>query len=109
MATADTKMSEELLGQVRSRDIHGIKKSLNNGAEFALMIAAESDEYYSVAKLLLEKKADVNLIGTKGKSALMVAFENGCFKIAQLLLSKEAQVNFRDESQRTVLMLVWQW
>ena len=34
-----------------------------------------------MAKLLLKKKADVNLIGAEGKSALMVACENGSLKI----------------------------
>ena len=114
MATSDYKISDKLLQQVRSRDIRGIKKSLRNRAdinalspngEFALKIAAESDEYYSVAKLLLKKKANVNSTDTKGKSALMVACENGCFEVTTLLLSKEAQVNFQDESQRTALIL----
>ena len=53
-------LSDELLEHVRAKSIRGIKKSLRNGAdinkmspsgEFALKIAAESDEYYSVAKL----------------------------------------------------------
>ena len=47
-----------------------------------------------MAKLLLKKKADVNLVDSEGKSVLMVACENGCSRIVELLLFKKSPGGF---------------
>ena len=109
----DIKASEDLLLQVLANNIQGIKKALDGGAdinyisiydESALQIAATSDEYYSVAVLLLEKNADINLVNSIGISSLMVACQNGCFEIVKLLLFKGAQVNLQDNYKQSALM-----
>ena len=108
--------SEDLIQQVHAKDIQGIKKALDSGADinyistyddFALQIAATNDKYYSVAVLLLERKADINLVNSIGVSSLMVACQNRCFETVKLLLSKEAQVNIQNRGYKETALMYW--
>ena len=68
-------------------------------------VLTDADDCYKVAKLLLKRKADVKLVDSEGKSALMVACKNGCLKTAnRLLLLKEIEVNVLDKYQKSALM-----
>ena len=62
--------NERLLLEVANGNIKGIKEALRLGADinfineqqdFALKIAASDDKYFTVAKLLIKRSADVNL------------------------------------------------
>ncbi len=53
--------------------------------------------HVDVAKLFLEKGAQVDLQNEDGRSSLMVACENGHVDVAQLLLEKGAQVDLQAE------------
>ena len=58
-----------------------------------------------VAKLLLDKGADVNAKTGKGKTALMMAAENGHADIVHALLGKGADVNAKTSNGWTALLL----
>ena len=103
----------KLLECVTTKKIGGIKEALRNGAnidyidgrgDFALQLAARDDKYFTVAKLLIEKGANVNLVNQSGISALMEASKNGCIKLVRLLLFNGALTNLKDWQQKTALM-----
>ena len=104
---------ETLLIEVAAGNISGVKKALRKGAnvnfifdsgDFALKLAASDEKYFQVAKLLIEKGANVDLVNSHGVSALMEACKNGCRELVCLLLSKGAQVDLKDNQQQTALM-----
>ena len=74
----------------------------DNAGRTALMWASING-HEGVARLLLEKKADVNKKDPSGKTALMRASSNGHEGVARLLLEKKADVNKKDPSGRTAL------
>ena len=103
----------KLLECVATKKIGGIKEALHNGAnidyidgrgDFALQLAARDDKYFAVAKLLIERGANVNLVNQSGISALMEASKNGCIKLVRLLLFNGALTNLEDWQQKTALM-----
>ena len=59
-----------------------------------------------MAKLLIQKGADVNLKNTKdGLTPLMVAAYNGDMEMVDLLLKSKADVNAADSKGNTPLMI----
>ena len=60
-----------------------------------------------LAKLLLdkklEKKADINLEDSSGRTALHLAAENGNLEVAELLLENKADINLQDSFDKTAL------
>ncbi|HEY9692719.1 MAG TPA: ankyrin repeat domain-containing protein [Oculatellaceae cyanobacterium] len=66
----------------------------------ALMLVAETR--YTVAKLLIERGADVNLRGAGGKTALMAALNNNA--VVRALIEAGADVNAKDDAGNSVLM-----
>lgn len=74
----------------------------------ALMVAAHREDYES-AKYLVSKGADINIVDTKGRNALMIAlmesyYESQRIKIAKYLISKGINVNIKDYQGKTALM-----
>ena len=69
----------------------------------ALIIAARKG-YLDIAKLLIEKGADINAADSCGYSILMEACRSGHIDIAKYLIEKGADVNARDMFSRTALM-----
>ena len=62
----------------------------------ALMVASQNG-HVEVVKLLLEKGAQIDDDGDRGRSPLMLASQEGHNKVVKLLLEKGAQVNiYRD-------------
>ncbi len=59
---------------------------------------------HEIARLLLERGAQINAIGYRGNTALMVASRYGRATMVSLLLSKGAQVNIRNTEGFTALM-----
>ncbi len=58
-----------------------------------------------IAKLLIEKQADLNLQNISGYTALMLAIENGANEIAILLIEAQADLNLQSSYGSTALML----
>jgi ankyrin repeat protein len=90
--------SADLIKFVLKNDLNKIRKVLKHGAAIngivrgytALMVASEKG-FINVAKLLIAKDADVNVVGTT--TALIQAITFGHTAIAKLLIQKGADVN----------------
>ena len=95
-------------------DVSSLKKALRQGddvnavgsdRETALMVAAQKDDH-KIVKILLSKKAKVDLQDKDGKSALMYSLSSlGDGKSAKLLLSKGANSNLQDNEGISPLIL----
>jgi len=56
-----------------------------------------------VVKLLLEKNSGVNAKDKDGKTALILALENGRLDVAEALINAGADVNVGDDSGKTAV------
>jgi len=56
-----------------------------------------------VAKLLINKGAEINIADNKGTTPLMLAVQKNSLPVAKLLLEKGADVNLRDKSKKTAM------
>jgi len=81
-------------------DVNIRGKKLGNTA---LMVAAHKG-LYATAKLLIKKKANVNVQDELGMTALMWAAKNGRYLTAELLIENWAKVNATDKNRMTALM-----
>jgi hypothetical protein len=70
---------------------------------FALSVFAGKGNF-SLVKLLLDHKTDVNYQDSEGRTALMKAAESKCGDITALLLERNALVNIVDNTGATALM-----
>lgn len=70
----------------------------------ALMCTAQTDNV-TIAHLLLEHKANVNLQNTIGNTALMYACSSGKNDLAQILLTHGADIEQQDKKGQTALMI----
>src|ERR1700689_2705226 len=67
-----------------------------------LMFAAREDDLES-ARLLIQKGADGNAVGSDRKDALELALFNGSYDVASLLIDSHANVNHADAQRFTPL------
>jgi ankyrin repeat protein len=67
--------------------------------------AAAMYNHAEIAKLLVDKGADVNIRDKNKMTALMVAAEKGFFEIAKFLIDKGADINVKDKDGRTPLLI----
>ena len=98
---------------IKKDDVQAVSKAIREGADVnglygygaltALIKAADSDSA-AVAKLLIEKKADVNRADKAGSTALMHAARQNASKVAALLLEQKADVEVSDKAGLTALM-----
>lgn len=56
-----------------------------------------------VAELLIQKGADVHVVGEYGQTALIYAAGKGFEKIVQMLIERDANVNIVDENNNSAL------
>src|SRR5947209_5518941 len=61
-------------------------------------------EYTEIARMLLERGADINARDEWGRTALMIGADEGYSELVSLLLDWEADVHARDERGYTALM-----
>ena len=120
-ATTDTTgESNALCDAVRSGDLQTVKEQLAGGVDInggdsefgvtALSWAALLDDT-EIAKLLIEKGADVNAKNRDGSTPLHSAAFLGHTEIAELLIRKGAEVNpknYRDETPLDVSAVDWE-
>jgi len=71
------------------------------GLHFAIFSGADD-----VARLLIEKGANVNAIADDGTTPLILAAKNDSVFIAKLLLEKKANVNWRDIHKKSAMSYV---
>lgn len=112
-------VNEALLAAAQRNDLAHIKAFLKEGANpnyrdvagssyTALMYAAHAGNC-PIARLLLDNKADVNLLSEDlphNQTALMLAAGSGSVAMLKLLLSQGAAVNLRNNDGETALMFV---
>jgi len=89
-------------------DINAIIKlpNTNKTFGFGLLIWAISAKEIELVKLLLKQpNIDVNVKGTKGDTALIIAIEEGYTDIVKLLLDRPIDVNIQNEEGYTALII----
>jgi hypothetical protein len=67
------------------------------------LMEAVSHNHYSVAALLLERGADVNVRNDEAETPLMVAAFDGNVRMAELLVQRGADIDARDNEGETAL------
>lgn len=70
-----------------------------------LLIYAAKRGCVDIAKLLIQKEADLNRRDERGETALMKAFLQGNLDMIELLLEKGADINIADNNNQTILMV----
>jgi ankyrin repeat protein len=99
---------------IKKDDVQTVSKAIREGADVnasyergnaltPLVKAADSDSE-AVAKLLIEKKVDVNRSDKGGSTALMHAARQNASKVAVLLIKQKADVEASDKAGLTALM-----
>lgn len=71
---------------------------------FTLLMEAIYNNHYNIAKILVEKGADVNVTDKCGYSGLMYSCSKGYYEIAELLLKNDIDVNSKSNCKSTALM-----
>jgi len=79
-----------------------VRARLDSGDE-PLHVAA-NDGKFAVAKLLIDRGADLNVVGGDDDSPLRAAARNGHLKIVKLLLARGAELEAADQSGCTALL-----
>lgn len=65
--------------------------------------AGEEEKSYQICKMLIAKKADVNLQNQEGRTALIMASMSNCYKVMKLLLENGANANIKDITGKEAL------
>ena len=88
-----------------------VKKLLDEGADInakddglTLLMKAATEGYLKTAKLLIDKKADIDAKSNEGSTALMAASMAGYTKIVELLVNAGADVNAKNNTGWTADM-----
>ena len=101
-----------MIEAVENNDLDTIVEMLNNGTNineqygfgWTALMEACSDDNIEIAKCLLQRRADPNIISVDGDTALMIAVRGGNLDITKLLLEKGALINVQDNRGTTPLM-----
>ena len=88
-----------------------VKKLLDEGADInakdeglTLLMKAATEGYLKTAKLLVDKKADIDAKTDEGNTALMAASMAGYTKIVELLVNAGANINAKNNMGWTAEM-----
>ena len=88
-----------------------VKKLLDEGADInakddglTLLTKAATEGYLKTAKLLIDKKADINARTNEGNTALMAASMTGYTKIVELLVNVGANTKAKNNMDYTAEM-----
>jgi len=88
-----------------------VKKLLDEGADInakddglTLLMKAATEGYLKTAKLLIDKKADINARTNEGNTALMAASMTGYTKIVELLVNVGANTKAKNNMDYTAEM-----
>ena len=88
-----------------------VKFLLEMGCDSEIQIAvvlASYNGHHQVVELLRNRKADPNIQGNDGKTALMIDSQNGVQQVVELLLKEKADPNIPDNDGKTALMVASQ-
>lgn len=111
----DDEFESLILTAMHDRNLEAIPILLDHGAEIdyqssilafnptALMLASELG-YYEIAKLLLDRGANIDLKNNRGFTAYNIAKKNGNIDIMCLLKTHNLSINHQDENGSTLLM-----
>jgi ankyrin repeat protein len=115
LAKMNIEFSEKsFFDKVLNNDIVAVKLLLDAGINVnakdnyygsTALIKAISKGNSEIAKLLIEKKANVNARSNYGWTALMEAVDKGDLEMAKLLIDKKADVNAKDRYGRTAMAI----
>ncbi|MCJ7663890.1 MAG: ankyrin repeat domain-containing protein, partial [Desulfobacterales bacterium] len=107
------KLEDDLHWAVMLRDVNRVRASLDQGANvnakdedksgYTALISAAMNGLTDVAKVLLDKGADVNIKDNYGGTALEYAALFGNADIVKLLLEKGANINEKYSNGKTIL------
>jgi ankyrin repeat protein len=82
---------------------------LIHGDQTYLMSLGESyihfyiEEFNTLVRMLIEKGVELNRVDNLGKTALIIAFQNGRYQIAKALINNGADINIRDNDGKSAL------
>ena len=85
-------------------EIKTVLNIVDNTNQTALMLAAEYG-FLDIARLLIEKGADINIKNKDGNTVLMIASKEGHIEIVNLLIEKGADINITNKDGNTALMI----
>jgi ankyrin repeat protein len=112
-STSAGKLEDDLHWAVMLRDVNRVRASLDQGANvnakdkynsgYTALMSAAMNGLTDVAKVLLDKGADVNIKDNYGGTALEYAALYGYADIVKLLLEKGANVNEKYSDGETIL------
>ncbi|MBP8081925.1 MAG: ankyrin repeat domain-containing protein [Spirochaetes bacterium] len=93
----DSAFTEKLLSEI---DEYDFKDKLGRTA----LIAACENSKISIVRILLEKKASVNVFAKNGETPLLISIKKSDTDIIRLLVQNGADINVYDSSGRTPLI-----
>jgi len=97
-----------VLISAKNGDLAGVKKAISGGADINAisnaLLQASFEGHYEIAKLLIEKGANVNITDDRqGITVLMYAVAGRNIEIIKLLLKHGANVNDKNNEGKTAL------
>lgn len=107
-------MTESIHDAAKSEDIDQLKSLIDKGYNvnaieqntgWTPLHSAVSFGHISIAKLLINNGANVNMTSNSGFTPLHIAVDQGNVSIAEFLISKEADVNAKNAAGLTPLNL----
>lgn len=87
---------------------YAYKLHIHSGSIVSALIMATNFGFNRAAEVLIQKGADINVVGEYGYTALMNAADRGYVNIFKLLVDRGADINRVDRDDNSTLHLVAQ-